>query len=274
MSRRIAWPVAIAIAAGAVLAAASAATAPALAAAPAQSLDRIFSAGNEAYFRGDFRHAVEHYERLVAAGVHDPDVYFNLATARARAGQLGHAVLYFERCLWLRPGDELAEQGLQAARAALGKRRVEREGEATLKTRPPLAEALVARLDADVLAWALLVLDALFFGGLLVRSRARRDGVLLGLTIALPLIALLGLATAAGLLLKTQIWAEGEAAIVLRDGAELREGPDAHAQVRARAHEGQDARVLRREGGFARVQLSQGDRGWINYKDLARIRPN
>lgn len=240
----------------------------------AQSLERIFSAGNEAYFRGDFTAAVQHYERLVAAGVHDPDVYFNLATARARLGQLGHAVLYFERCLWLRAGDELAEQGLSAARAALGKRRAEREGEATLKTRPPLADALVARVSADTLAWSLLVFNLLFFAALFARSRARRDGVHLGLTIAAPLLALLGLTAAAGLAFKTQAGAEGDAAIVLRDGAELREGPDPHAQVRTRAHEGQDARVLRREGSFARVALSQGAHGWINYKDLQRIRPN
>jgi hypothetical protein len=240
----------------------------------AQSLERIFTAGNEAYFRGDFARAVEQYERLVGAGVHDPDVYFNLATARAREGRLGHAVLYFERSLWLRAGDELAEEGLSAARAVLGKRRAEREGEATLKTRPPLAQALVARIDADALALTLLVFDVMFFAALLLRSRARRDGVRLGLTIALPLLALLTLAAGAGLLLKVQGLAEGEAAIVLRDGAELREGPDSRAQVRARAHEGQDARVLRREGSFARVQLSQGERGWINYKDLERIRPN
>jgi tetratricopeptide (TPR) repeat protein len=243
-------------------------------AARAQSLERIFSAGNEAYFRGDFGAAVQQYERLVAAGVHDPDVYFNLATARARLGQLGHAVLYFERCLWLRAGDELAEQGLTAARGALGKRRADREGEATLKTRPPLADALVARVSADALGWSLLVLDLLFFAALFARSRARRDGVHLGLTIAAPLLALLGLTAAAGLAFKTQVWAEGDAAIVLRDGSELREGPDPRAQVRARAHEGQDARVLRREGAFARVQLSRGERGWISSKDIARIRPN
>jgi hypothetical protein len=201
-------------------------------------------------------------------------VYFNLATAHARLGQLGHAVLYFERCLWLRADDELAQEGLNAARAAIGKHRAEREGEATMKARPPLAEALVARTSADALAWSLLLLDLLFFATLFARSRARRDAVHLGLTIAAPLIALLVLATGAGLAFKVQAFAEGDAAIVLRDGAELREGPDRNAQVRTRAHEGQDARVLRREGNFARVALSEGALGWINYKDLQRIRPN
>ena len=63
----------------------------------AQSLDRLFAAGNEAYFRGDYARAAANYERLVEAGVHDPDVYFNLATANARSGRYGRAVLFFER---------------------------------------------------------------------------------------------------------------------------------------------------------------------------------
>ena len=259
--------VGLALALGAALGAGSATAA-------AQSLERIFTAGNEAYFRGDYARAIEQYERLLDAGVHDPDVYFNLATSHARAGQLGHAVLYFERCLWLRAGDDVAEEGLAAARAAIGKRRAEREGEAVLKTRPPLAQALVAPISADLLAGVLLGLDTLFFAGLLLWPRVRRDGIRLGLTIALPLIALLGLAALAGLLVKTEAFGQGDAAIVLREGAELREGPDARAQVRAQAHEGQDARILRRDGAFARVRLSRGERGWIRYKDIARIRPN
>lgn len=240
----------------------------------AQSIERIFSAGNEAYFRGEFDEAVRHYERLAEAGVHDADVYFNLATARARLGDLGHAVLYFERCLWLRASDEGCGEGLTASHAALGKQRAERDGEATVQARPPLTEALVAPLSADGLGLAVLVLDVLFFAALFARTRARRDGLRLGLTIALPLIALVLLTSGAGLALKARALSSGEPAIVLRDEAEVREGPDPNAQVRANAHEGDRAQVIRREGSFARIALSQGVHGWINNRDIEQIRPD
>lgn len=242
--------------------------------AQAQSIERIFSAANEAYFRGDLKRAVEQYERLVDAGVHDPDVYFNLATAHARLGQLGRAVFYFERELWLEPGDEAAEQELAQARAVLGRRRAERDGQAMLQARPPLVEALVRPLSADLLAGWLLAFDVLLFGLLLLRRQAKREAVRLGLTISVPLVGLLLLASAAGLLVKTEAGKDGRAAVVLRDGAELREGPDEHAQVRAAAHEGQAARLLRREGNFARVQLEAGERGWMQKQDLGIIRPD
>ena len=167
----------------------------------------------------------------------DPDVYVNLALAHARLGHLGKAVLYFERSLWLRPGDAAVEQELAAARTELGKRRAEREGEATMQARPPLAEALVRSFSADLLAWLVLVLDVLFFATLLLRKFSKNEPLRLGLAVAAPLLALLAIGAGAGLAVKTESFREGRAAIVVREGAELREGPDAAAQVRATARE-------------------------------------
>jgi hypothetical protein len=249
---------------------------PALGAAHAhaQTLERIWSGANEAYFRGDVASAAEQYQRLVDAGVQDPDVYMNLALAHARLGQLGGAVLNFERSLWLRPGDATVEQELAAARTELGKRQAEREGEATMQARPPLSQALVRSLSADLLAWLVLVLDVAFFATLLLRKFSRNEPLRLGLAVAAPLLALLLCAAGAGLAVKTEVFREGRAAIVVRDGAELREGPDAAAQVRATAREGDSARTLREEAGFVHVQLSGGARGWMSTKDVGTIRPD
>ena len=240
----------------------------------AQSIDRIFSAANEAYFHGDFQAAAQQYERLVEAGVQDADVYFNLGLAHARLGELGKAVLYFERSLWLRPGDDAVEQELAAARTELGRRQAERDGEATLQARPPLSEALVRPFSADLLAWLALGLDVTFFALLLLRKSSRNEPLRLGLAVAAPLVALMLLAAGAGLLIKTGTFREGKSAIVLRDQAELREGPDRSAQVRALAREGESARTLRREGAFVHVRLPGGTRGWMSADDLATIRPD
>ena len=242
--------------------------------ASAQSVERLWSSANESYFRGDFARAAEQYQRLIDAGVRDPAVYFNLGITDARAGQLGRAVLDFERELWLAPGDDAAEQELLAARSALGRRRAEREGQALVRARPPLIEALVRPLSADFLAGSVLTLDALFFGLLLAYRFVRRESWRVGLAIGLPLIGLLLLGTAGGLLVKSEALKQGRAAIVLRDGAELREGPDGHAQVRSSAHEGESGRVLRGEGAFVQVELEAGDHGWISRKDIGAIRPD
>jgi tetratricopeptide (TPR) repeat protein len=244
------------------------------ASARAESLSQMFAAANEAYFRGDFERAAEQYQRLLDAGVIDPDVCFNLATAEARLGQLGKAVLYFERTLWLDPSDELAQRELSQARAALGRKRAEREGEATVQARPPLSEALVGPLPIDGLAVLVLVLDVMLCTVLLLRRRARNESVRLGLAISAALVGLTLALAGFALYLKTDRTGDGRAAIVLRDGAELREGPEDSAQARAKAHEGQSGRISRREGSFVRVQLQGGEIGWMKSTDVAAIRPD
>jgi hypothetical protein len=242
--------------------------------AEAQSFPQIWQGANQAYFRGDFERAASGYQRLVEAGVQDPDVYFNLGVAEARRGALGRALLAFERSAWLRPGDEITSRELTAARAALGRKRAERHGEATLQSRPPLVEALLRPFSAETLAFAVLVFDVLFFAVLLARRASRSEPLRLGLAIALPLLGLCGLLCALGLAVRAELLDAGKAAIVVRDGAELREGPDASAATRAQAYEGQSARVLERAAGFARVQLSGGTSGWMKQKDLGEIRPD
>jgi len=241
--------------------------------AQAESLETIFSAANEAYFRGDFAAAAKGYEQLERAGVRDADVSFNLATAYARQGQLGAAVLGFARSLWLRPGDDGAEEGLSAAQDELAKRRADRVGEAELRTRPPLAEALVRPISADGLALAMLLMSALLFGCLGALTIVTRSGHKLALSVAAPL-SFLGLALfSGGLLVKLDVTRDGEPVIVLREGAPLREGPDGKALVRKEALEGQAARVLRTEGAHSETLLDNGARGWMDTKDLGRLRP-
>lgn len=240
----------------------------------AESLEQIWSAANEAYFRGDFAAAVKGYEQLEQAGVRDADVSFNLATAHARRGELGAAVLGFSRALWLRPGDDGAEEGLSAAQNELAKRRADREGEAELQTRPPLAEALVRPISADGLAIAMLLSCFAFFGCLAALSAVPRSGQKLALGVAAPLCLLALLLTGGGLLVKLDLLREGEPVIVLHEGAPLREGPDDRALVRKKALEGQSGRVLRIDGAHSETVLDTGARGWMSTKDLGRLRPD
>jgi tetratricopeptide (TPR) repeat protein len=237
----------------------------------AESLDNIFRSGNEAFAHGDYANAAQRYQRLVEAGIRDPDVYFNLGLAHARGGVLGHAVLDFEQTLRIRPGDQDAASALAQARAAIGKRRAEQQGEALVETRPPLAEALVRPYTEDTLAWLLLIGDAALFLCLLARQRASADSTRTGLAVAVTLLGLASACVFAGLLVKRGVLHEGQPAVVLRDGAELREAPDPRALTRARAPEGGSARVLASDGNFVQVRTAAGTVGWLPDSDVGMI---
>ena len=239
-----------------------------------QSLSRLFSAGNEAYFRGDYATAVEHYQQLLAAGVRDPDVYFNLATAHARSGDCGRAILRFEQSLLLDPGHEAAESGVRRCRSALGRQRAQREGEATVQARPPLHEAAVRGTSENALAVVALVFEVLLFGLLFALGRARYETLRVGLGIALTIAAVGLVATGSGLIAKSGAWTRGDPAIVLEENVPLREGPDPRALSRSRGRAGQAGHILRREGRFRYVRLANGREGWMEASHIEGVRPH
>lgn len=239
--------------------------------AAAESLADIFRSGNEAFFRKDFKTASHSYQRLIDAGIRDADVYMNLGIAEAQAGALGRAVLAFERCLTLRPDDAEAEAALALARATLGKHRADRQGEAMVETKPPLAEALVRGYRENTLAWLLLGFDVLLFACIFARRFTRSEHALTGLAIAAAVAGLSCAISGAALFVKRGGHREGQAAIILRDGAELHEAPDPRASIRGYAHEGASARALERDSGFVRVRTGAGAQGWIASDDVGTI---
>lgn len=239
----------------------------------ADSLSEVFEEANAAYFRGDYDDAAEAYGRLEELGVIDADVTFNRATAEARRGRFGPAIQYYERTLWLRPGDGDAHDGLEAARSAVGRRRAERTGEAEVTTGPDLGDALFGAFSVDflgVLALLFSVAFGILSGTLLF---VRRETTRLSLAIAAPLLAAAFVATGTGALLRSGTFEDGPRAVVLRERAELREGPDARAAVLGRGLEGQRAFVLAEEPGFLRVRVADVGEGWMADDDIGLVRP-
>lgn len=236
-----------------------------------QRLAGVFERANQAASRGDYPRAIDLYRTLVDAGVDDPDVYYDLATAYARADQYGQAILYFERTLARRPGDDGAERGLAAAREALGRRRAQRTGEALVDAGPPFPEVLVRDVSSDALAWAVLALDVLLFALLIVRRFVHGDSARLALGVAAPVAALLLALAGFGLTVKEGWLREGRPGIVLEEGAVLREGPDDRAGERGEAFEGERVRVVDRHGGYLRVTLPAGREGWLEASEVGVI---
>lgn len=236
-----------------------------------QSLPQLFSEGNTAYFRGDYAAAIARYQTLVDAGVEDADVYYNLGTAYARAGRCGIAIVALSRSLRLRPGDDAAEANLRACQTLLGKRRAQRDGEATVQTRPPWIDAVLGPVSLNAIAWTVLALVLALFSAVLALRWVRRDVTSLSLLVTAWLLALSLALSVAALAVKAEWFREGRAAVVLHESAPLREGPDPRAKARLLAFEGESARVLQREREFVRVRLTRGGEGWMDRRDIGAL---
>lgn len=247
----------------------------------AETLEGVFARGNEAFFDGDYGSAIEAYRGLVEAGIDDPDVHYNAGTAYARNGQLGQAILAFERAARLAPGDASVEQALSQAREAIGRRMAAEQGEATVRTRPPLQAALVRGVSEGTLVGALWVFNGLFFGLLItrlfVRPASHQDKQQDTRRLALGMgAAVAGLATAlaaGALAVKVGVGEPGTPAVVVGRDASLREGPTARAKGRQPAPEGALGWVVQREGDWSLVRLQGGGQGWLQRTEFGTVDP-
>jgi tetratricopeptide (TPR) repeat protein len=73
--------------------------------APATQNARIFMDGTEAYRNGDWPAAIAAFESLVAEGVTNGNLFYNLGNAYLKNEDLGHALLWYERALNRIPDD-------------------------------------------------------------------------------------------------------------------------------------------------------------------------
>ena len=80
----------------------------------------LFKQGNEAYSKGDFSAAIEHYEQLTATSGYGSGVLFNLANSYAQSGQTGKAILNYERALRLAPTNSDIQSNLQLIKKESG----------------------------------------------------------------------------------------------------------------------------------------------------------
>jgi tetratricopeptide (TPR) repeat protein len=79
--------------------------------------DELFYRGNLTYAAQDYAASIAAYEGAVARGVASANLFFNLGNAYFKAGNLGKAILNYERARWLAPHDADVLANLEFARA-------------------------------------------------------------------------------------------------------------------------------------------------------------
>ena len=236
------------------------------------ALLEVFEAANVAASRGDSAAAIQDYQRLVDAGVRDEDVYFNLGTVYARAGEYPSAILNYERALEIHPNDTKTADNLRVAEQVLEEERAEAEGEAVIQRSNSVSDAVYSVFTEDALAYTLILANLAFFGCLALSwSRRRRAGRLLA---AAVLSAAVLVFSAVGLGTKSGVFRDGLRAVVVGDRATLREAPDARAQARGLARGGDRAWVTARDGNFVKLRMISGTEGWTDASAVGLIGPD
>jgi tetratricopeptide (TPR) repeat protein len=222
--------------------------------------EEIFAQGNQLYQQGDFVGAVSAYEAVLAAGFESAALHYNLGNAYFKAGDLGRAILAWERARVRTPSDPDVLANLELARSL------------TADAIEPLPRFWLV----SALSWwvglfprgLLLVTVAVGWlavgGGVTLRILSRRSDVRRVATWA----AIAG--SAATLLLGTNLLARelglgrAERGVILADVVPVRSAPAEEDDLTLfEIHEGTLIRVDQRAGSWAEVVLEDGKVGWV-----------
>lgn len=237
-------------------------------AAPARGQDEIVARANQAYQEGDWSSAIEAYDAVREAGFTSAGLEYNLGNAWFKAGDLGRAILHWERALALEPGDPDAEANLALARSLTAD---------AIEPLPTFWLFATVSWWVDLLPRGLLIVLVgggwlALTGGGAVRILSRRDLLArVGLWIAVTgavVVLLLG----TNLVVREAGIGRAERGIILVEAMPVRSAPAEDDDLTLfEVHEGTRVRIDRRTGGWVEVVLDDGKVGWVPVEALEVI---
>lgn len=254
-------------------------TAKSLAADSKTTARASWEAGIEAYNNKEYADAIESFESVVANDHASADVYYNLANAYFKLGQqgdtsrpfaggeLGRAVLNYERALKLDPTMDDARYNLDIAK------------DLTNDTEA-VPESFIARLwhsfagAMTTNGWATLSLSSLFVTvGLLLLYLLHSAIVVrkMAFFLAIATVLLFILATALSLTQLRAATDSSRAVILTNDTTPVHASPDSGSKIIRQPSQGVTVQMERTQGDWTEVRFADGEKGWLRTRSVEVI---
>jgi tetratricopeptide (TPR) repeat protein len=215
--------------------------------------------------QGYYQQAIAGYKQLIAAGVHNARLYYNLGNAYFRLNDLGHAILHYRRGLRLEPGNRQLQANLSYARS----RRTDQidvshqhsllhqlffwSNELSVQTQWTLA------LAGYCLAWGCAFSHLVW----------RRASLLWGL-VGTTFVCLIFVAST---VLTQSQYTTRQAGVIVAEEVVVRKGNGESytPQLPQPLHAGTEFVVLEERGSWLAIQLDNGTSGWIRRDSAALL---
>jgi tetratricopeptide (TPR) repeat protein len=204
-----------------------------------------------------YRESAEAYATLIASGVRNGSVYYNLGNAYYRLGDIGRAILAYRRAELYEPHDPELRANLQTARS-LRANQIEVPARSRLIENLLFWQAHTSTRGRVVFAAVVFTLAWVFLIARLFAARRWLVGLFLG-CIALSAIS----AASAGRQMHRQ--RTHPAGVILAQDVVARTGNGESYQPKfeEKLQPGVEFTLLERRGDWLRIRLPNGEQGWI-----------
>ncbi len=235
---------------------------------PLAAQEAFFDEGNRRYQEGDYAGAVELYGRILESGVESGELHYNLGNAWFRLGELGPAILHYERARRIMPRDDDLGANLELARSLTVDQ---------VTPLPGFRVSRVARWWVDLLSRpALLAVVTLAWltamTALIVAVAGRGDSLLVWSRRTAAAAGMVTLVFGLSLAARELELGRPDEAVIMADEAAVHSAPsDDSALLIFTVHEGTKVRVERRSDEWVEIVLEDGKVGWVRSGQLTLI---
>ena len=224
----------------------------------------LFDEAATAYNEGRYEEAAALYEKIIDGGEHSAAVYFNLGNTYYKLNRVAPSIYYYEKALLLDPDDPEIKENLGFAQN-MTLDAVEKLPETDINK---AYEQVTGVLTYDQWAFLAVLFMVLFVLGMCLYMvfrfpREKRLSFTAGLiSLGLMVISLV-LAY-----VQYRPYTSEQPAIIFAEETAVRTEPNTRSEQAFLLHEGTKVNVLDRLNDWQRIELENGQSGWLLAEDL------
>lgn len=232
-----------------------------------QGATGLFEKANRLYRQGRYAESAESYEKLISDKQIRYEVYYNLGNAYFKTGQLGQAILNYERARLLAPQDEDISYNLRMAYSKTADKIdplpllfYQRMWQNFLSLFSPSTWAIIA----ISVGWLTALAGAMYlFAGTVT---FKRNAFFLAFGLLFMSCLLYYTSWAADNMLTGQ-----KSAVVMSSSAYAKSSPAGQSTNLFMLHEGTRVDILQELNGWKQVRIANGTTGWMESNNLEVI---
>ncbi len=225
--------------------------------------DYLFYKASRHYEAAQYNEAIAEYSLLLKQGLESGPLYYNLGNCYFKKGELGRAILNYERARRIIPSDGDLEANYKYA-ASL-----------TQGTSPgdaaPWHQQILERLLGGLSLNGLIILLSMIYASSMLIFIARIYFKGLRRYSMTAIAILIALFISGSLSLYGRISAIGKEAIAITDQAEIKLEPFDRAPIHLTLYEGTKIRILRSKGNWVKISTADKKVGWIKASTIEVI---
>lgn len=228
-----------------------------------EDISAFFYRGNILYEQAKYDEAITEYSRIIEKGYESGNIYYNLGNCYFKKGQLGKAILNYERAMRLIPNDKDLESNYDYALSFV-------KGN-IIGLNKPLPFRILHRIftpftiNGMTILLSFMYLAALF----LIIAGQYNTAVKKKNLFILAIIALLFVV--GFLSLNSKILILGKEGVIITKEAKARYEPFERATTHYVLYEGMKVEIIQSEKMWCKIKRPDGKTGWIKKNAIERI---